>query len=260
RPRGRRRVRRRLDHRRGGGVLRESVCCEAACDGTRCRSAHLTPGGWRPRPVWGSFPPSGRHRPRRGSAGWARPIRGLLLGRTTVCRGLVLFALIGLSLSTTGPAMGQTAGGSTEGAAARSPRATLMKLSRVMSIEVTDQRLEDVIEFISSVTTTDIEPAWKTDTAEGLDKDKRVTLKAKNARAMNGREKVLAKAQNDFQQNTWQVSDTGTLEIGPKDRLNKHKRLVIYDINDLLSEIPSFYDVPQIDLQGVLQQSGRAGG
>src|SRR5690606_5540244 len=68
-------------------------------------------------------------------------------------------------------------------------------------------------------------------------------------------EKVLDKAEVDFTQNTWQMTEHGTMQVGPKDVLNRDKRVEIYDINDLLFVVPRYDQVPEIDLEAVLQQS-----
>ncbi len=171
-----------------------------------------------------------------------------------------------------GAAMGQSAGSSTAAPAASAAaqpapqrpvlnpkRETLLKMQRKLSVDFTDARLEDVITFVKEVTGAEIEPVWTSGNTVGMDKDKRITLKVKNQAALLALEKILEKAQDDFQQNTWQLSDYGSLEIGPKDALNKTRRVEIYDINDLLHVIPRYTDVPELDLQSVLQQ-GEGGG
>lgn len=135
-------------------------------------------------------------------------------------------------------------------------RDTLLRMQRRVSVKVDDVRLEDVIRFIQDVTQADIEPLWTTDNVQGLDKDKKITLDIKNQPALYALETILDKAKsNDYSENTWQLTPSGAMQIGPKDLLNKFKRLVVYDINDLLLVIPRFPDVPQIDLNSVLQQS-----
>jgi hypothetical protein len=152
------------------------------------------------------------------------------------------------------------AGGGQTAATANPARTNLMKLGRRITIDLSDQRLEDVLNFIVEVTGAELEPVWTTDNAEGLDRDARITLSANNLPALTLLERVLEKAQTDFRQHTWQLTSYGTVEVGPKERLNRSRRLVIYDVNDLLTELPRFYDAPQIDLQGVLQQSQGGGG
>lgn len=136
------------------------------------------------------------------------------------------------------------------------PRLTLSKMMRPMSLSVKETRLEDVMKFIQTVTQAELEIAWASDSTSGsgLDKDKLITLNAPNRPALTILEAVLAKAKTDFSENTWQMTSEGAMQVGPKDVLNKDKRLVIYDINDLLMVIPNYTEVPQIDLTSVLQQ------
>jgi hypothetical protein len=140
-------------------------------------------------------------------------------------------------------------------------RDTLNKLMRPVSLDVTDKRLEDVVAFVKDFTGAELEPMWMDDrNPEGLDKEKLVTVKVNNVSALTLLEKVLDQARSDTSESTWQMSETGAFQMGPKDRLNKFRRLEIYDINDLVREIPDYTDVPQIDLQQALQASQQGGG
>jgi hypothetical protein len=140
-------------------------------------------------------------------------------------------------------------------------RDTLSKLMRPVSLDVTDKRLEDIVSFVRDFTGADLEPLWIDDrNTEGLDKEKLVTVKVSNVTALTLLEKVLDQARAETGENTWQMSETGSFQMGPKERLNKFRRLEIYDINDLVREIPDYTDVPQIDLQQALQASQQGGG
>jgi len=143
-------------------------------------------------------------------------------------------------------------------------RDTLLRLTQPMTLEVEDTRLEDVINFIAQVTGADIEPMWISERSpEGLDRDAVVTLQLRELPALTVIERVLTYVEDDFSGgNTWQMSeDTGAIQVGPRIRLNRYKRTVMYDINDLLMEIPDYPEVPDIDLQNVLQaQQGGGGG
>lgn len=176
---------------------------------------------------------------------------------------LTLAGLLGVvgSASAQAPAKAMPEAGVTKLVSSGNPsRDTMARLTRPITIDVTESRLEDVIRFISEFTGADIEPAWTTDRAEGLDKEHLITVSIKNLPALTAIEQVLAKAQRDFQENTWQLSSYGALEIGPKDVLNKSRRLVIYSINDLLITIPNYINQPQIDLSAVLSASQGGGG
>jgi hypothetical protein len=184
----------------------------------------------------------------------------------TATRRAILVGIAGLALTAT-VANAQTAQPAPPGAAgstvveASSPRETLLKMTRRVTIELTEQRLEDVMTFLREFTGADIEPLWGTDGGEGLDKDMLITMKVSNLPAMDFLERLLAKAQPEFGTgNSWQMTTDGTMQAGPKELLNKEKRVELYDIHDLLFIIPTYDEVPQIDLQSLLQQSQSGGG
>jgi hypothetical protein len=142
----------------------------------------------------------------------------------------------------------------------RPERATLNRMARRISLKVEKTRLEDVMRFIQESTQADMEILWTTDSQQGLDKDREITLNVANQPALYILEQVLDKAKTDFNENSWQMTPSGAIQVGPKDLLNKSKRLEIYDVQDLLFQIPNYPDVPQIDLNNVLQQSQGGGG
>jgi hypothetical protein len=143
-------------------------------------------------------------------------------------------------------------------------RETLMKMMKGVAIEFNETRLEDVMRYIADVTQADIEVMWQDDrNSIGLDKEMLISLKAQRMTALALVEKVLERATGDTSGmggNTWQLSDSGTLQVGPKERLNAFKRVEIYNIQDLLLEVPNYTNVPEFDLQSVLQSTGQGGG
>lgn len=142
-------------------------------------------------------------------------------------------------------------------------RDTLLKFSRPLTVDFKDTRLEDAVKFMTEVTGANVETMWTDDTnSVGLNKDQLITFSAKNLNALKVMEKLLQKAseKGDLLENTWQMTDSGAMQIGPKERLNAFKRLELYDINDLLLELPRYTDAPEFDLQSVLQNSGSGGG
>ncbi len=158
------------------------------------------------------------------------------------------------------PALTAQAPAATDTGEVTSPRTTLAKMSKRITIELTDQPLEAVINYLKDSTTADIDVLWGEEGGNGMKKDLPITMSVKNMPALDLLERILSKAQTEFSENTWQMTSTGSLECGPKDQLNKTRRIELYDIHDLLLVIPNHYDVPQIDLQGLLQQSQGGGG
>ncbi len=172
-------------------------------------------------------------------------------------RSLMLVGALALITGAPGVAMAQR--GSLDAQAAGSAATNLNRMMKPITIEFQDARLEDVMKFLAEFTGAELEVLWTDDRIEGLDPELMINYRAKRQRALTVLEGVLQKAQDGFIENGWQITSYGAIEIGPKSLLNRRKRVVIYDINDLLLEVPNFPDAPQIDLQSVLDQ-GEGGG
>jgi hypothetical protein len=147
------------------------------------------------------------------------------------------------------------------------PRDTLLRMMTPVTAEFENRRLEDVINFIKSVTSADLEVMWADDkNSNGLDKDTEITAKANNLTMLRFLEIVLERAavadtalSSTTTMPTWQMSDSGAMQIGPRTRLNAFKRVEVYPVSDLLLETPDYDNVPEFDLQQALQ-SGQSGG
>jgi hypothetical protein len=143
-------------------------------------------------------------------------------------------------------------------------RDTLLRMMRPVTVEFADQRLEDVMKYIQTVTSADLEVMWiEGSQASGLEKDKQINLKVQNITALALVEKILERAvEGAGAQNaaTWQMSDSGAMQIGPKERLNTFRRLEVYPVMDLLFNVPNFTNAPEFDLQQVLQSRQGGGG
>lgn len=143
-------------------------------------------------------------------------------------------------------------------------RQTIARLMKRVTIELRDHRLEDVVQFISDLTQAEIMPLWAEGRGPvGLDREARITLNARNVTALKLIEMVLERVSRDVrpgEASTWQFTDYGAFEFGPKELLNKNRRVEMYDINDLLMEIPDYNNAPEFDLNTVFQVGGQQGG
>lgn len=136
-------------------------------------------------------------------------------------------------------------------------------LARSITIELTDSRLEDVMTFLRDYSGADIQPVWTdADTGDaGLDKEQRITVSVRDVSVLTLLERVLEKARTDFSPATWQFArEGGAIEVGPRSALNKHAYMKMYDVQDMLFQIPDFPDAPELDLDQVLNQAGQQGG
>jgi len=131
--------------------------------------------------------------------------------------------------------------------------------SKRFPANLTDNRFEDVLTFFQTLTQVDMDVDWESLGAIGVTKDSLVSLKLTNVPAETLLDRILRKVSTDqFSTANWWV-ENGVLTIASDEALRKNRALVIYNIQDLLFDIPDYTEVPQIDLQSVLQQ-GQGGG
>jgi hypothetical protein len=140
--------------------------------------------------------------------------------------------------------------------------ATLSRMMRVVSADFADNTVEQCFKFVKDVSGVDLEILWSEGGNPGLDKERTITLSAKNMTLLSLVEAILDKATSDLgpSQATWQMTDSGSMQVGLKTSLNTYRRLVIYDITDMLFEIRDKTNVPELDLQAAFQNTGGGGG
>ncbi len=123
-----------------------------------------------------------------------------------------------------------------------------------------DNSLEDVLAFVGTVTNLNVDVDWDSLAQIGIERDKEITLELREVPARVVLERILEKAQPDaFARAGWAVND-GVLVVAADEALRKNTFVVIYDIRDLLFQIPDFPDAPRLDLDQVLNQGGQGGG
>ncbi len=128
-----------------------------------------------------------------------------------------------------------------------------------------DNSITDVLTFIATVTNINVDVDWDSLEQLGVTRDKPVTLELREVPARVVLDRVLEKAQPDqFSKVGWAVND-GVLVVAADEALRRNTFVVIYDIRDLLFQIPNFTEAPSLDLDQVLNQgqqgsSGASGG
>ena len=126
--------------------------------------------------------------------------------------------------------------------------------STKIPVALTENRFEDVVAFIGKVSNLPIDADWESLAAVGVEKDTPVTIKLPTVSVETALNKILGKVSKDqFAKAGWSVSD-GVITVASEEVIRKNRALVIYNIQDLLFEIPNYTEVPQIDLTSVLQQ------
>jgi type II secretory pathway component GspD/PulD (secretin) len=131
---------------------------------------------------------------------------------------------------------------------------------RIPSVAFSDNSLEDVVKFVGDITQQNIDVDWQSLEAVGVRRDSTVSLTLTNVTPKTLLDRVVSKVgDGGLGGADWAVYD-GIVTIASEDAIRKNTTLVIYDIRDLLLEIPDYDEVPRIDLQSVLQSSQGGGG
>jgi len=139
-------------------------------------------------------------------------------------------------------------------------RAVLATMSEQrIPVNFADNGLENVIAFIAQVSNLNIDVDWSSLELIGVDRESPVTLKLTNVSLETVLDRVLEKVSDPDIPAGWAVTD-GILTIASDEVLRRNTVLEIYDIRDLLIDIPDYTEAPTFDLNSVLQSSGGRGG
>ncbi|MEZ6241766.1 MAG: hypothetical protein R3B57_01860 [Phycisphaerales bacterium] len=144
-----------------------------------------------------------------------------------------------------------------ESAANRAALASIEEKNTQITFE--DNPLIDVLNFIESIAGVNMDVDWTSLEDIGIDRETPVTLRLNNVAIKTALDKVLAKVSDPDLPAGWAVED-GIVTIASDEVLRRNVSLEIYDIRDLLIEIPDYSDAPEFDLQSVLQNSSGGGG
>lgn len=143
-------------------------------------------------------------------------------------------------------------------------RAVLAQLedrSKRLPASFNDNALADVIGFIENVTQLSFDVNWDSLEEIGIERETPVTLNLAPVPVTTLLDRVLEKASaaSFGDAADWAVTD-GIVTIASDEVLRRNTVLEIYDIRDLIIEIPDYNDAPDFDLNSVLQSGGGGGG
>ena len=194
----------------------------------------------------------------------ATALIGGMMMSIVVSAGLPIIGVGALSITNT-VAVAQSSTSSDDDASRKEKRDLLIKLSKPVSLDVENQPIEDIFRFLADVTEAEIEPIYLSEnlTTAGIDPATEITIKVKEIPALTVLERVINKAariEASGEEYTWQFSDYGSIECGPKSELNRNQRVELYDVADLLYIVPDFDNAPDFDLQSATQAAQGGGG
>lgn len=140
-------------------------------------------------------------------------------------------------------------------------RITLSTLANTRRpVDFTETPLEKAVDWVAKTGSIKMDVDWPSLEKVGINKDTPVTINLSTIRLDHLLDLIVSKVSPDpTSAAAWEVQD-GVLRFASAEAINKSTLMVIYDIRDLLIEVPDYNQVPQFDLNSALQASGGGGG
>jgi type II secretory pathway component GspD/PulD (secretin) len=130
---------------------------------------------------------------------------------------------------------------------------------RIADVRFADVAFDDVLEYFRDVTQANIWVNWRALETTGIDQSAPVTARLTNVRFRTALETVLDFVGGGLVDLGYSVDD-GVIRISTLEELQRNTVTRVYDIRDMIIDIPD-YTAPQFDLdQDQGQSSGRGGG
>ncbi len=137
-------------------------------------------------------------------------------------------------------------------------RITREKMQQTIPVSFQANRLENVIEYFKNVTGANIIAQWNTLELAGIAKDTPITMDL-NVSAAKALELILRDI-SIAPDNLGFAIDEGVVIISTEAALARQTQRSIYDIKDLVVQIPSFDQAPEFDLNQIASDTDGGGG
>ncbi|MHC4415854.1 MAG: type II secretion system protein GspD [Planctomycetota bacterium] len=134
------------------------------------------------------------------------------------------------------------------------------RVARVLSetripIDFTGNTFDQVVAFLGQVTGLNFYVDWKALDFMGVDRQEQISLHLADVSVASALDRVLEQVGNGLDRPQWAIQD-GIVSIASEEALRQHTVTIVYDIRDLLFEVPFFGNAPQLDLSSALNQGG----
>lgn len=146
-----------------------------------------------------------------------------------------------------------------EHAGEREDRATQAQLDRSLpELSFEGVGFGDVVDFLRDVSGANIFVNWKTLEAANIDRTAPVTLKLRNVKFAKALNLILENVSGGATKLGYTIDD-GVITISTADDLANNKLTRVYDIRDLIINIPDFTNAPIFDLTSLSNSSSQGG-
>ena len=138
-------------------------------------------------------------------------------------------------------------------------RAAMSAMQGAVSVNFNNNQLDQVFTYMKQVSGVDFYPDWKALESIGVRPEDTVTLMLDNVPAEVALKRVVEQLGDDGDRPDYSVED-GVLVVSSAQQLRKKTIMIVYDIHDLLFEVPYFDNAPDFNLSAALTQGGNRGG
>ena len=147
------------------------------------------------------------------------------------------------------------ASGFRESAANRQAMASLQK---AVSINFNNNQLDQVFSYMNQVSGVDFYPDWKALEGINVRPEDTVTVTLDNVSAEVALKRVIEQLGDETDRPDYAVED-GVVVVSSSEQLRKKTLTIVYDIRDLLFEVPYFDNAPDFNLSAALEQGNQQG-
>jgi hypothetical protein len=141
----------------------------------------------------------------------------------------------------------------------RVPSTLRLLNTRVPEVLFNETPFEQVLEWLRDLTQVNMVVHWQVLEDAGIKRDKPISLNAKNLRLSQVLWMVMSEAGGQDVKLAYRA-EGNLLVLSTDDDLNKEMVVKVYDVNDLLLQVPRFSARPSLDPSQALQQQGQGSG
>ncbi len=127
----------------------------------------------------------------------------------------------------------------------------------IPDVSFQEQPFETIIDWMGELSQINMSVDWEDLENNGIERDKPVTLDLANLPFRTVLREILTQVGGEVRL-AFDISD-GLLKIATKEKLDRDKEIRVYDINDLLVNIPRFTNAAQLNPGQALNQAGQGG-
>ncbi len=138
-------------------------------------------------------------------------------------------------------------------------RQAMAALQKAYSFQFDGNQLDAVFNYMRDVSKVDFYPDWKALENMGIRPEDTVTLALENVPTEVALKRVIEQIGDESERPDYAVED-GVVVISSPEQLRKKTLTIVYDIRDLLFEVPYFDNAPDFNLGSALEQGGQNGG